>query len=255
MQHSYTQDIDEQLRQMEELAAGSDSRSGNSADYKSHKSASKTTSNTSFSFKGLILSLLSVAFFLIFAMLFLPRITLWIFESVPSLYLSVFGAYALLSIGLLLLLSIGVRLTIGRFKVGKWLFRAVFVFVGIASLYSLLYLSNTNVKDPSVRETFTNLHPVLRIGVTTAVLVDSDLIVTNLGRTKQDYINWGLTPRERSLHYVQPETGYVHALDLRTIGRPEWLNQFTELTFKAMGFHTYRHVGTADHLHVALPVE
>lgn len=254
MQQSYTRDIDEQLRKMEELASGSFSGANHSKADSSRQSLPKEKSRRSFSLKGLILSLLSISFFITFALLFLPRITLWIFESVPSLYLSVFGAYALLSVGLLLLISIGVRLTIGRFKIGKWLTRSVFLFVGIASLYSLLYLSNSNVKDPSVRETFTNLHPVLRIGVTTVILADSDLIVTNLERTKEDYIKWGLTPREQSLHYVQPETGYVHAVDLRTIGRPEWVNQVTELTFQAMGFHTYRHVGTADHLHIALPL-
>lgn len=33
---------------------------------------------------------------------------------------------------------------------------------------------------------------------------------------------------------------------------PEWRNLAAELAFRAMGFHTLRHVGTADHLHVSL---
>ena len=53
------------------------------------------------------------------------------------------------------------------------------------------------------------------------------------------------------VHFRQDD-GFVHALDLRTIHRPEWRNLAAELAFRAMGFHTLRHVGTADHLHVSL---
>jgi hypothetical protein len=61
----------------------------------------------------------------------------------------------------------------------------------------------------------------------------------------------GLPPAEASLHFEQA-TGYVHALDLRTRGRPEWRNRAVELGFWALGFHSLRHVGTADHLHLSL---
>ncbi len=121
-------------------------------------------------------------------------------------------------------------------------------------LYGLLFFSNANSKDASIKETYLNLHPVLRIGLTTAILADTKLIVTNTQRTKQDYKNWGLSPKEQSLHYIQAETGFVHAVDLRTIGRSELQNKLVEWGFKLMGFKTLRHVGTADHLHVSLPV-
>jgi hypothetical protein len=63
----------------------------------------------------------------------------------------------------------------------------------------------------------------------------------------------GLPARIESMHYEQSD-GYVHAMDLRTKGREDWRNAAVELYFRAAGFETLRHVGTADHLHVALPL-
>jgi hypothetical protein len=63
----------------------------------------------------------------------------------------------------------------------------------------------------------------------------------------------GLPVHDSSLHYAQPD-GYVHAVDLRTIGRREVKNRLVQLYFALMGFATLRHVGTADHLHVELPL-
>ncbi len=62
----------------------------------------------------------------------------------------------------------------------------------------------------------------------------------------------GLPVYERSLHFEQAD-GYIHAMDLRTLGRGEWRNRLMELYFRTLGFRTLRHVGTADHLHVSLP--
>jgi len=63
----------------------------------------------------------------------------------------------------------------------------------------------------------------------------------------------GLPPNESSLHFIQDD-GYAHAVDLRTVGRSEFRNRMVEAGFKVMGFNTLRHSGTADHLHVSLPV-
>ena len=95
------------------------------------------------------------------------------------------------------------------------------------------------------------LHPLLRLGASALILMDSDAVITDAGRTPDFYRRMGLPPNEASLHLEQ-ESGFVHALDLRTIGRPEWRNRAAEIAFRAMGFHTLRHVGTADHLHVSL---
>ena len=76
-------------------------------------------------------------------------------------------------------------------------------------------------------------------------------MITDADRTPEFYARAGLAANESSLHFPQDD-GFVHALDLRTINRPEWRNLAAGLAFRAMGFHTLRHVGTADHLPVSL---
>jgi hypothetical protein len=83
------------------------------------------------------------------------------------------------------------------------------------------------------------------------ILLDPASVVTDAGRTPQDYRRMGLSPMEASLHFVQRD-GYVHALDLRTSGRSELRNRGIQLVFWILGFQTLRHVGTGDHLHVSL---
>jgi hypothetical protein len=63
----------------------------------------------------------------------------------------------------------------------------------------------------------------------------------------------GLPVFENSLHFEQ-ESGYVHAVDLRTIGQSEFRNLMLEYSFRLLGFRTLRHTGTADHLHVEIAV-
>ncbi len=110
------------------------------------------------------------------------------------------------------------------------------------------------MKTPALQETYTALHPLLRFGVSTLVLVDRDLVVTDTAREPADYERMGLPTRVYSLHYRQEATGYVHAVDLRTQGRAPWRNTLVQVWFDAMGFSTLRHVGTADHLHISLPL-
>jgi len=119
--------------------------------------------------------------------------------------------------------------------------------------YALIYLSSGNAKSDRVRSYYTSLHPLLRVALSTWILVDRDLLITDLARRPDDYAAMGLPVYDGSLHYVQPD-GYVHAADLRTIGRSEVKDRLVQLYFVLMGFATLRHVGTADHLHVELPV-
>ena len=118
-------------------------------------------------------------------------------------------------------------------------------------VYSVMFVAGGNVKSAEVRDEYTALHPLLRLGASALILADSDAVITDAGRTPDFYRRMGLPPNEASLHFEQ-ESGFVHALDLRTIGRPEWRNRAAEIAFRAMGFHTLRHMGTADHLHVSL---
>lgn len=124
--------------------------------------------------------------------------------------------------------------------------------VGVAYVgYALVFVASENVKSEEVRAGYAAVHPLLRVASSALILVDPASVITDAGRTREDYFLMGLSPNEASLHFEQ-EDGFVHALDLRTIGRPEWRNRAVELGFWALGFHSLRHVGTADHLHVSL---
>jgi len=121
------------------------------------------------------------------------------------------------------------------------------VFVG----WALLWLGAAQAKSPEVRAEYHSLHPVLRLATSTVFLVDPWRVVTDASREPEDYALMDLPQAESSLHFVQ-EDGFVHAVDLRTRGRPEWVNKAVELGFWALGFYALRHRGTADHLHVSL---
>jgi hypothetical protein len=112
-------------------------------------------------------------------------------------------------------------------------------------------VASENVKSEDVRAGYSSVHPLLRVASSALILADPAAVITDTGRTPEDYWLMGLSPNEASLHFEQGN-GYVHAIDLRTIGRPEWRNRAVELAFWALGFHSLRHVGTADHLHVSL---
>ena len=140
-----------------------------------------------------------------------------------------------------------------RFAATAFTFRSIGLLVAVYCLYSVLFLSGANLKSAEVAETYRSLHPLLRLSVSTLVIVDDELMVTDAGRRPEDYVAMGLPVNEGSLHFEQ-STGYVHAVDLRTIGRTDLRNRLVAWYFRAMGFRTLRHVGTADHLHVSLPV-
>jgi len=147
--------------------------------------------------------------------------------------------------------------------IDKWLSRkllipfriklmTVLVMVVLFNGYALFMFSNEHAKTDKVAGEFTSVHPLLRIAVNTVSFVDRSLIVTDMNRQKADYYKMGLTPFERSLHFVQPD-GYVHAIDVRTKGHGVVRNWVIEKLFRLLGFATLRHVGNADHLHISLP--
>ncbi|MEX0608914.1 MAG: hypothetical protein WD016_11215 [Balneolaceae bacterium] len=120
-------------------------------------------------------------------------------------------------------------------------------------IFGAFYLSSVNAKSDEVREVYRSLHPILRVAVATTTLADGGLVITDIQRIPEDYNEMGLSVNAQSLHYVQ-QSGYVHAIDLRTHGRWEVRNFLLRTSLEMMGFQTLRHVGTADHLHVALPL-
>lgn len=141
----------------------------------------------------------------------------------------------------------------GRRKAYSIAIRVILVILLCYGGYSLLYLSSVNSKNEAIRSQYRSLNPLLRVTLSTLTLADSQLLVTDMKRTRKDYERMGLPPREQSLHYLQ-SSGYVHAVDIRTKGRAAWKNWSTEVAFNVLGFHTLRHVGTADHLHISLPL-
>lgn len=165
---------------------------------------------------------------------------------------AVWGA-ALVTTVLLLLYAWLIRV---RFQGRLTLPRAVLGTVGgivvAYVVYLLVFLSSANAKSPEIQSEFRSLHPVMRVALSSVLLVDREAMVTDVGRTADDYRAWGLSVNEASLHFEQA-TGFVHAVDLRTRGRPNWRNTLVAWYFRGMGFRTLRHVGTADHLHVSLP--
>jgi len=121
------------------------------------------------------------------------------------------------------------------------------------SIYGLLYLSSGKVKNPELSDGHASLHPLMRLGASTYFLFDRGAVVTDLERTPEDYLHMGLPINEASLHF-KLEDRYVHAMDLRTIGRSPSRNRLMVAYFRIMGFRSLHHVASADHLHVSLPV-
>ena len=171
----------------------------------------------------------------------------WALGPWPALAVSA-AATALLLV--LYAWALGRRLGAGKGL--KWLMTRGAAALAVAYVaYSVVYVGSANVKSEEVRAEYAALHPLLRLAASAVILADQSAVITDAGRTPDFYRRMGLSPNESSLHFRQ-EDGFVHALDLRTVGRAEWRNRAVELTFRALGFNTLRHVGTADHLHVSV---
>ncbi len=127
-----------------------------------------------------------------------------------------------------------------------------FIVVIIYAIHGIFFMSASNLKNESLRSEVYTLHPVLRLSLSTLVHIDPQLIITDASRVPEDYRKMGLPSKSSSLHYKQPSSGYVHAVDLRTNGRSFFRNFLVRTYFRIMGFRTLRHVGTSDHLHVSL---
>jgi len=187
-----------------------------------------------------------------FVLLIRVAVHLYAARDVPTWLALGGGALATVLVLTLYAAWVSKRLT-GATRVKVLMTRVAIPLVLAYCAYGLLYLSSVNAKGEAVRSYYTSLHPILRIAVSTVILVDRDIVLTDLRREPDDYGAMGLPTQRESMHYKQDD-GFVHALDLRTIGRSWWRNWAVEGYFRAMGFETLRHVGTEDHLHVSLPL-
>ena len=204
---------------------------------------------------GCIFQLFRILFILIVPFLALVRGSVYCHTYMDwSPWFSVMGGIALTSLVLMIyftILSGKISGKIGspRSLKNRWIIICVFI-MGFA-VHGLFYFSSENAKQSKVQKEFVSLHPILRIGVSTLIWFDKELVMTDSKRAPEDYKKMGLKTAKHSLHYPQKDS-YVYAMDLRTNNRVEWQNQLTQLYFRIMGFNTLRHGGTGDHLHISL---
>ena len=143
---------------------------------------------------------------------------------------------------------------LGSWGAIKWKGWLAFLLVVFYAIHGLFFFSGSNLKGKELNSEIMEVHPILRLSVSTLIHLDKDLIITDAQRVPEDYRKMGLKSKTNSLHYKQ-SNGYTHALDIRTNSRHEFRNKLVKFYFKAMGFNTLRHSGngtTGDHLHISL---
>ena len=122
-----------------------------------------------------------------------------------------------------------------------------FIYIG----YAVLYVASTNAVPDKIREEYQMIHPLLRLAASPVIVFDPSAFRHPDGSVLEDYRLMGLSANEANLHFVQAND-LIHSLDLVTDNRSEWRNRAIELGFWAFGFHSLRHRGVGDHLHVSL---
>lgn len=108
------------------------------------------------------------------------------------------------------------------------------------------------MKTPELAAEWGKLHPTLRLALRLAMLEDRQLVVTDVERDRQAYVDMGLAAPAASRHYAGPDA-YVRGVDLRVADAGPLRNWARQGLLLIMGVDARRHVGTADHLHVTLP--
>ena len=122
-----------------------------------------------------------------------------------------------------------------------------FIYIG----YAVLYVASTNAVPDEIREEYQTIHPLLRLAASPVIIFDPSAFRHPDGSVLEDYRLMGLSANEANLHFVQKDD-LIHSLDLVTDNRSEWRNRAIELGFWAFGFHSLRHRGLGDHLHISL---
>lgn len=187
-------------------------------------------------------------------LLILVRLSAWFYSDFGLWpWIAVAGGVLSATLVFVIVTLLLIKRASGRIHAPRYFKRAILGLAVVYTGYSALFVSAGNVKNEQVKATYTSLHPSLRMTLSTWMLADSRLVITDVERRAEDYDQMGVPRNEASLHFITP-SGYVHAVDLRTIDRPEWRNFVATLYFKVMGFRALRHSGSADHLHVSIPV-
>lgn len=205
--------------------------------------------------KKLLIRLLQLSLLLIFPFVLLVRVAVWLHDHYA------FQGWFCMLLGAMVAAVILFAYVnyLYDYYIGKALntrvlqrnYAIVLIIVLIYCFNSIWSISAANVKEADVRQEFRSLHPVLRLGISTLILIDKNLILTDAERKPEDYRDMGLPSKRYSLHYAQ-STGYAHAVDIRTKGHSWLRNKLIESYFRLMGFNTLMHAGTAEHLHISL---
>jgi len=203
----------------------------------------------------LIYELFKLLMLLVFPFILLIRGAVFLHESYTiSPWMSIMGRVGFSAVLLFIYFSFfygRITGTLGGFGALRRRLTIAVLLMLLYSLQGILFLSPSNLKSTALEKEISEVHPILRLSVSTLAFLDSDLIITDAQRVPEDYRKMGLRQKSHSLHYKQKD-GYTHALDLRTNNRSEVRNTLMKWYFKLMGMNTLRHVGTADHLHISL---
>jgi hypothetical protein len=181
------------------------------------------------------------------------RASVFFYDHGANVWVAILGAAGLT---LALVLTYAAGLARHRHLQGRALVRSLLRWIALPivaawCISSLFFLARVNAKSEEVRGYFLSVHPILRVALSTVILIDPGLVITDMARKPADYGRMGLPVNGRSKHYEQPD-GWVHAVDLRTKSNGAFRNWAVQFYFEVMGFSTLRHVGTADHLHVQM---
>ena len=87
---------------------------------------------------------------------------------------------------------------VGSIRTKLWL--ALFLVIGYGA-HGLFFFSDANSKSSQVQKEFRELHPILRVSISTLIHLDPSLIVTDANRHPEDYRKMGMSSKKHSLHY------------------------------------------------------
>ena len=122
----------------------------------------------------------------------------------PGAYLSLVSSMILTSICLFLYFTFIYNKLFRKIGDRDSLFRRLIFSIGLVvayGVYGLITLSDANTKGQEVKQEYQSLHPILRLSISTLVLFDPDLIVTDASRMPEDYLKMGLKKKNQSLHF------------------------------------------------------
>lgn len=156
--------------------------------------------------------------------------------------------------GLVLSLAIGLALRLRSPRRALTLLVVMPLALLTAGCLSVTHFPRANFKSDDLRTEWHRLHPTLRLSLWIARLGETELMLTDVSRTPSDYEAMGLAKPSWSSHFHSPQDGYAHAIDLRVADAGDLRNWARQGVFLALGLRANRHGGTADHLHVSLPL-